>query len=220
MARPRKFDERDVLLKARRQFWHNGYEATSMADLVNATGVGSQSLYGAFGSKHDLFVRTLHDYCTAQVDGLAASEHAARRPWAWLMAAVSFEDGGRLGLGEDGCYLSGSTVALARLDDEVHDTARRTYERILRIFRLALDRARDLGELQSDVDTDQIAYALVAAMQGLEFLRKSGLGPRRFARAKAAAVATLTRAYAAPELQTSWPSALLSVHGHDISHCA
>ncbi|MEU3982880.1 helix-turn-helix domain-containing protein [Streptomyces sp. NPDC026672] len=54
MARPRKFDEREVLLAARRQFWRDGYAATSMQDLCDATGVASQSLYSAFGSKHGL----------------------------------------------------------------------------------------------------------------------------------------------------------------------
>jgi TetR/AcrR family transcriptional regulator, transcriptional repressor for nem operon len=201
MARPRKFDEGEVLLAARQQFWHQGYEATSMADLVKATGIASQSLYGAFGSKHDLFVRTLTDYCTSQVAGLAASEaaneRAATSAWAWLMAAVTFDDGGRLGLGEDGCYLSGSAVALARLDADVQDAARTTYDGILEIFRLALARARDIGELQAGVDVDQAAYALLTAMQGIEFLRKASLAEDEFDQAKSAAVATLTRAYAA-----------------------
>ncbi len=186
-----------MLLAARQQFWHQGYEATSMADLVKATGVASQSLYGAFGSKHDLFVRTLDDYCTSQVAGLAASEHAAASPWAWLMAAVTFDDGGRLGLGEDGCYLSGSAVARARLDEDVQGASERTYDQMLRTFMTALRRARAGGELRADADLDDVALALLTAMQGIEFLRKSGIGEQRFSQAKAAAVATLTRAYAA-----------------------
>ncbi len=197
MVRPRKFDEDAVLAAAREQFWHHGYEGTSVAELCDATGVASQSLYGAFGSKHDLFVRTLDDYCERQMAGLADSEEQAERPWRWLMAAVTFDDGGRLGLTLDGCYLSGSAAALARLDDDVHDASRRTYERILRVFGEALVRARAAGELQPDLDLDEVALALVTTMQGIEFLRKSGLADAQFERAKTGAVATLTRAYAA-----------------------
>jgi AcrR family transcriptional regulator len=197
MARPRKFDEAAVVGAARLQFWQHGYEGTSMADLCAATGVASQSLYGAFGSKHGLFIRTLEDYCTSQLDGLEAGEHAAAGPWAWLMAAVVFDDGGRLGLGRDGCYLSGSAVALARLDEDVQQASRRTYGRMLDVFTTALRRASTLGELQDGVDIDSVALALLAAMQGIEFLAKSGLPDDQFAQAKAATVATLTRAYGA-----------------------
>ncbi len=196
MARPRGFDEDAVVSAARRQFWRLGYDGTSMAALCEATGLGSQSIYGAFGSKHGLFVRTLEDYCASQVDGLVASEDGATSAWAWLMAAVTFDDGGRLGLGKNGCYLSGSTVARARLDEDVQKASKRTYGRILRTFRTALRRAQASGEVRGDVDLDDVALALLTAMQGIEFLRKSGIGERQFSKAKAAAVDTLTRAYA------------------------
>jgi AcrR family transcriptional regulator len=199
VPRPRKFDEKTVLAAAREQFWHRGYHGTSMADLCAATGVASQSLYGAFGSKHGIFVRTLEDYCAAQIDGLVASESAATSPWAWLMAAVTFEDGGRLEFGQDGCYLAGSAVALARLDEDVKDAACRIYRDILAAFGVALHRAREAGELRPDVEIDQVALALLTAMQGIEFLSKSGLPKAQCAQAKSATVATLTRAYAVTE---------------------
>ncbi len=203
MARPRKFDESDVVARARTQFWRHGYEGTSMSGLCAATGVASQSLYGAFGSKHGLFVSTLQDYCTSQVDGLAASEDAATSPWAWLMAAVTFDDGGRLALGEDGCYLSGSTVALARLDADVQSASQETYDRILSLFATALRRGQALGELRGDVEIDEVALALLAAMQGIEFIRKSGLTAQQFATAKEGIVAALTRAYARTDASAS-----------------
>ncbi len=196
MARPRKFDEGDVLVAARQQFWRHGYDATSMADLCAATGVASQSLYGAFDSKHQLFVRTLEDYCSRQVAGLADSRQDAASPWAWLMAAVTFEDGGRLGLGEDGCYLAGSTAAHARQDEQVRGAARETYGSIAEIFGAALHEADRAGELRPDVDPDEVPWALLAAMQGIEFLRRSGVSEDEFARAKASVITMLTRAYA------------------------
>ncbi len=198
MARPRAFDEKAAIAAARRQFWRHGYDGTSMAALCEATGMGSQSIYGAFGSKHGLFLRTLEDYCSSQVEGLTASEDDATSGWDWLMAAVTFDDGGRLGLGEDGCYLSGSAVARARLDEDVQNASKQTYARILGCFDAALRRARAAGELREDVDLDGAALALLTAMQGIEFLRKSGIDGRQFAKAKAPAVDTLTRAYAIP----------------------
>lgn len=196
MARPRKFDERDVLDAAGRQFWHRGYEGTSVSDLCDATGVASQSLYGAFGSKHDLFVRTLDDYCSAQLSGLEAGRRAAGSPWRWLLAAVAFDDGGRMGLTDDGCYLSGSTAALSRLDGDVNAASRRTYERILGMFHEAAAEAQAVGEVRTDVEPGRIALALLAAMQGIEFLRKSGLADDAVEGAKASVREGLNRAYA------------------------
>lgn len=62
VGRPREFDEEQVLDAAMRAFWDNGYEATSLADLVSVTGLHKGSLYQAFGDKHSLFIQTLNRY--------------------------------------------------------------------------------------------------------------------------------------------------------------
>lgn len=43
-------------------FWAKGYEATSLADLMEVTGLHKGSLYQAFGDKHSLFVQSLQRY--------------------------------------------------------------------------------------------------------------------------------------------------------------
>src|ERR1700720_2553117 len=72
MARPRKFDESDVVAAARDEFWTRGYAATSVDDLTSVTGLGKGSLYGAFGDKHGLFLRALDDYITSALDDVRA----------------------------------------------------------------------------------------------------------------------------------------------------
>jgi len=62
VARPREFDEEQVVEEAMEVFWQRGYQATSVQDLVEATGLQRGSLYGAFGDKHGLFVAALDAY--------------------------------------------------------------------------------------------------------------------------------------------------------------
>jgi TetR/AcrR family transcriptional regulator, transcriptional repressor for nem operon len=62
MARPREFDEEAVLDAAVQCFWAHGYEATSVRDLIEKTGVTGASLYNAFGDKRALYQRALDHY--------------------------------------------------------------------------------------------------------------------------------------------------------------
>jgi TetR/AcrR family transcriptional repressor of nem operon len=59
MARPRNFSEESVLAQAADVFALMGYNATSIDDLLSATGLQRGSLYKAFGSKRNLFEKVL-----------------------------------------------------------------------------------------------------------------------------------------------------------------
>src|ERR1700741_3153719 len=67
MARPREFDEGAVLDAAVLCFWKQGYEATSVRDLVAQTGITAASLYNAFGDKRALYQKALDHYVEASV---------------------------------------------------------------------------------------------------------------------------------------------------------
>lgn len=55
MARPRTFDEAVVIAQAAAVFGRLGFNASSVDDLLGATGLQRGSLYKAFGSKRNLF---------------------------------------------------------------------------------------------------------------------------------------------------------------------
>ena len=54
MARPREFDETEVVDLARNAFWSHGVAATSITALSEATGLSVGSIYKAFKSKDAL----------------------------------------------------------------------------------------------------------------------------------------------------------------------
>ena len=65
MGRPRSFDEHTVIEAACAAFNDLGYEATSVDDLLHATGLHRGSLYQAFGSKRGLFLAALRAHLTS-----------------------------------------------------------------------------------------------------------------------------------------------------------
>lgn len=67
VGRPRTFDEDAVLDALTTLFWRQGYAQTSMADVVEASGVHKPSLYRVFGTKDEIFAAVLHRYLDAQL---------------------------------------------------------------------------------------------------------------------------------------------------------
>ncbi len=62
MGRTKEYDRRGVLSKAVSVFWKKGFEATSMSEVIKATGLNSASLYKEFGSKERLYETALGEY--------------------------------------------------------------------------------------------------------------------------------------------------------------
>ena len=61
-GRPRGYEPDAALSRARAAFWDAGYAATSLDALSAATGMNRPSLYGAFGDKRALYLKTLEGY--------------------------------------------------------------------------------------------------------------------------------------------------------------
>ena len=62
MGRNQSFESAAVVRVARDLFWDKGYDATSVADLEQATGITRSSLYHAFGSKRGLYDTAVDNY--------------------------------------------------------------------------------------------------------------------------------------------------------------
>src|SRR5499427_9062884 len=120
MPRPREFQPDDVLEKAMQEFWERGYRATSVDDLVRATGVRPGSLYGAFrGGKRALFTGSLARYSKlivprklGELDGPDASIAEVRAYFDGLVQDLLSPEG------RQGCLLVNSAIELAAEDDE------------------------------------------------------------------------------------------------------
>ncbi|MFZ1177532.1 MAG: helix-turn-helix domain-containing protein [Mycobacterium sp.] len=72
MAKPREFDYDEVVRAARDVFWERGYVATSLSQLLAATGLSKSTLYQAFGSRRTLFAVAVENYLAEVMSPLIA----------------------------------------------------------------------------------------------------------------------------------------------------
>lgn len=177
MARPREFDENDVLDRALQIFWTRGYDATSIDDLVHATGLGRASLYGAFGDKESLFRRVVERYAE-QAD--AANDELVARKTARESLEALFDLRLR-GMcpkeGPSGCFLlqSGTSGTSAEL---VHATLDRAAKHTRKTISAILERGVMSGEVSRDADIKALTDLLFVLLNGLATSARAGMPPK------------------------------------------
>ena len=175
MTRPREFDPEQVLEQAMHKFWERGYRATSVADLVEATGVRPGSLYSAFpGGKRALFLGSLERYSKLIVpqklrdlDRPGASVAEVRAYFDGLVADLLSPEGRR------GCLLVNTAIEDAAEDDVIATVVRGHLARLERCFTRALRNARRRGEIPESTSITGMARLLVATSQGLMVVGKA-----------------------------------------------
>ncbi|HZA11696.1 TetR/AcrR family transcriptional regulator [Mycobacterium sp.] len=180
MPRPRTFEEDDVVAAARDAFWSGGYAGTSLDDLTAATGLGKGSLYGAFGDKHALFMRTLGGYCEVALDatrrhlrGPVDGAYQRLADYVRALAALNTAD-----TELRGCLMAKSAAELAGSDTDVREKVSSTLTAIhTELARTVADAQRE-GTVAPDADADKLASLVLAVLRGMESLHKSFVGDR------------------------------------------
>jgi TetR/AcrR family transcriptional repressor of nem operon len=193
VARPRGFDEPTVLERARDRFWSTGFAGTSVDEIATATGLGKGSLYGAFGDKHQLYLRVFDQYCTEVTDttrrSLSGSDEGAyTRLRAHLLAVadVTARDAAHLG-----CLLANGTAELGGQDPAVADRARRTFRALEDALVECIRKAQRAGDIDPAADARRHGRLLLAVLRGIEALGKASISQKSLRSIAEAAFDTL-----------------------------
>ena len=175
MPRPREFDVDETLERAMALFWERGYEATSVQDLVERTGVNRSSLYAVYGDKQGVFLAALDRYRDRVVSRRLCD---LEKPHSALAEVRGYFEGlAEPGAGEQirhGCLMTNSAVEQAPRDALSARRIRAHLERLEAAFGGALERARERRQIHQRTDVDDLARYLTGSAQGLGVMARAG----------------------------------------------
>ncbi len=168
------YNEEEVLTRAMEAFWARGYEATSMSDLVKATGINRGSMYAAFNDKRTLFIRALTHYDQRHRAEYLRSVRASSAPRIAIITA--FEDAiATAGDGTDrrGCLLVNTSLELSPHDAEIDNIVRASFNEVELFFRRNVEDGQAAGEIDPTIDAVHVGRALLGLFIGLRVLMRS-----------------------------------------------
>lgn len=191
-GRPREFNREEALLKARNLFWRQGYEGTSMSDLVAELGIASARIYKAFGSKERLFREAIAHYEKEEggfSDRAFAAESDVRAAFKRLLT-----DAAQLYSQPDlprGCMVVAAAASVSAENDAIKSwLAQHRQQRTQQI----IDRLRQAvrnGELPADTDPDSLGDYFAMVLHGLAIQARDGVAKARLLAAVDVALAAL-----------------------------
>jgi TetR/AcrR family transcriptional repressor of nem operon len=177
MAGVKQFDPHDVLDRAIAVFWERGYEATSIQDVLDATGINRGSLYATFGDKKHLFLAVLARYAERVGAPLLAEladpdpRRAIERMFAAILRHASDPTQPR------GCLITNTALECPQSGEEISRTIAAWVGQQESVLYQVLLRAQAEGSLARTRDCRALARFFVGVAQGLNVVHKAMADP-------------------------------------------
>ncbi|MEQ8925183.1 MAG: TetR/AcrR family transcriptional regulator [Fulvivirga sp.] len=161
------FDRDDVISRVTDLFWEKGYNATSMQDLVDATGLNRSSIYNTYGDKYNLFIAALKHYQAQQNDLLTTAAQKTQSPKKAIemLFNATWEQ-----LNEEqnkGCFLSNCATEMSNADPKIKGFLSDNKCAVVTTFKSLIEKAQQVGEVDAAKDAEVLAHYLFSSLQGL-----------------------------------------------------
>jgi len=167
----KSFDEEAAIENAMGVFWEKGYEATSIANLIESTGINRGSLYNAFGGKRQLFTQSLLKYDTEIRRAFIAELEALDNPkLAFKTLFDTLVQQSKNDKQPKGCFIVNTSVEIAFHDKEVRDIVTQGYMEFEAFFRRGIEVAQSRKDMPSTLvasSTAKTLFSLVIAIRVL-----------------------------------------------------
>jgi TetR/AcrR family transcriptional regulator, copper-responsive repressor len=179
-GRPRAYEPEIALGKALELFRKDGFAATSLDDLSAATGMNRPSLYGAFGDKRDLYIKSYlrhRDEARAKLVEIVRAQQPIREQLRRIFDAaldmyLSGDEGPR------GCFTVMTVASEAVFDPDIRGLVLEGFAELDKAFLNCFQRARDNGELSASSSPEALAQMASATLH-LIAIRARAQVPRK-----------------------------------------
>ena len=174
MPRQKAYSRDQFLGQAVDLFWNFGFEATSIQDIVNHTGLNKRSMYDEFGSKEKLYGQVLHHYQKKQVRRLA---NILQTQPLGLQNLRDFFDQVESMEKDRGCLLVNSVAEKKSIGDENQKICQEFFAELESLFQDNILQGQANGEISSQTGASELARFLRVVLQGLsiEYKKNSPL---------------------------------------------
>jgi TetR/AcrR family transcriptional repressor of nem operon len=174
MARPREFDEQAALDQATQRFWSKGYEATSMRDLADSTGLTTASLYNAFGDKRALYRLLLDRYvrlaladCAEIFGGERPAVDALKRYFDALIEEALAD------ALQKGCFVVNTALEVAPHDADFRDLVTNVFGQVEKYLRDCIASGQSDGTIRTKLPAADLARLFLGATLGIRVLART-----------------------------------------------
>jgi TetR/AcrR family transcriptional repressor of nem operon len=166
MGRSKEFDENVVLQKAMELFWKQGYEKTSLNDLVEHMGIHRRSLYDTFGDKRTLFLKTMDFYeelIRNKIQTGVLKAETAKQAIRFIFDFIieGYEDK------QWGCLTVNSATELALMDKEIKERIERTFMQTEQLLADLIRKGQQAGEISREYEPEVLAEVLHNTLHGI-----------------------------------------------------
>lgn len=146
-GRPRSFDIDKTTEAALLLFWQQGFEATTLEEITERTGINGSSLFAAYGNKHGLFMAALERYRAAigaRLDELEHGERGIDDLVAFISWLTNINTSGDRPLG---CLMVNTMVEFGTTEQSIAEQVVLYREQLINSIRAALVRASKMDEI-------------------------------------------------------------------------
>lgn len=174
MTGKKQFIPEEVLEKAMESFWSQGYEATSVQDLIQSMGINRGSLYDTFGDKHALFLASLDHYSQTVMAMILKQLKAPGSAKQGIINCIqSMVERAVRDPSQKGCLVTNTATELAAHDPAVAARIQNCLQGLEQAFYKTLVRAKADDELGYEGDLHTLAQYLTSSLQGLQVMSKA-----------------------------------------------
>jgi TetR/AcrR family transcriptional repressor of nem operon len=171
-GRPNIHQDKELILKAQEVFWQKGFNATSLADLTNATGAGAGSLYNTFrGGKKELFKKALQQR-REDLEAFRQVLGKSEQPLALIKNFFLDIANADIKAHQKGCIVANTVVEMTFVDDELENDAVQILKDTEQLYASVIAAEQKKGKVLTKVSANTLAKFLVTFWCGINSMRR------------------------------------------------